>query len=152
MTKNSVEQKTKSPGIVMRFYRIMRFFEEHHCYILAKLVCYTIRILFACVIPPTVQIGKGCRMPHGLGIVIHQGAIIGDNTSIYQHVTIAGSGGGVPTVGCNCFIGTGAFLHGPIHVGDNVKIGANAVVLTDIPENSTAVGVPAKIIKRKDVL
>ena len=150
MLENTVREVKYGPGIVIRLYRIMRFFQLHHCRILAKGMCCIIRILFACVIPPTAELGKGCRMPHGLGIVIHHRAIVGDNTTIYQHVTIAGSGGGVPRIGSNCIIGAGAFLHGAIALGNNVKIGANAVVLSDIPDNCTAVGIPAKIVKGKE--
>ena len=132
---------------IMRLYHLMRFFQTHHCPLCAKAVCYTIRVIFGCVIPPTVILKKGVRFGHALGIVLHHRCVIGENTIIYQHVTIAGSGGGVPTIGSNCVIGTGAFMHGPITIGNNVKIGANAVVLTDLPDNCTAVGVPAKIVR-----
>ena len=131
---------TKNPGVVMKLYRIMSFLQRHKFFMMAKLMCYIIRILFGCIIPPTVIIGKNCRMPHGLGIVLHHKTTIGDNTVIYQHVTI---GGGEPnTIGSNCIIGTGAFIKGPITIGNNVHIGANAVVLQNIPDNCTVVGVP----------
>lgn len=83
---------------------------------------------------------------HGIGIVLHQYSKIGDGTKICQNVTI-GNGMG-PKVGKNCIIGSGACVLGDITVGDNVKIGVNAVVLHDIPDNCTAVGVPARIIKK----
>ncbi len=138
----------KKTSLIMRLYYLMRFFQTHKCYFGAKAVCYVIRILFNCAIPPTVILKEGAHFGHALGIVLHQNCVIGEDTVIYQHVTIAGSGGGVPVIGCNCLIGAGAFLHGPIKIGNNVKIGANAVVLTDIPSNCTAVGVPAKIIRQ----
>ena len=139
---------TNSPTFVMRLYRLMRFFQTHQCPHLAQAVCYAIRILFGCIIPPTVVLKEGVRFGHALGIALHHEVVIGENTTIYQHVTIAGSGGGVPQIGRNCVIGTGAFLHGPIKIGDYAKIGANAVVLSDVPAYCTAVGVPAKIVKR----
>lgn len=86
-------------------------------------------------------------MPHGIGIVIHQWSEIGENTKIYQHVTIGNANG--PKIGRNCVIGSGACILGNIVIGDNCNIGANAVVLTSVPDNCTAVGVPAKIISRK---
>ena len=139
----------RKSSFIIRLYRIMRFFQTHRCYLLAKIMCYVIRVIFGCVIPPEVILKDGVRFGHALGIVLHHKCVIGENTTIYQHVTIAGSGGGVPTIGRNCVIGTGAFLHGPIKIGNYVKIGANAVVLTDIPDNCTAVGIPAKIVKTR---
>lgn len=89
-------------------------------------------------------------LPHGLnGIIIAHYAHIGKNCTIFQQVTIAqGSNKTAATIGDNCFIGAGARIIGNVIIGDNVKIGANAVVLSDIPSNSTAVGVPARIIKK----
>ena len=132
-------------GIVMRFYRIMRFFQEHKCFLLAKGVCYTIRILFSCAIPPTTILKKDVRIAHGIGIVLHQDTVIGERTVIYQNVTVGNVGG--PKIGSDCILGAGCVILGPIKIGNNVKIGANAVVLTDIPDNCTAVGVPAKIVR-----
>ena len=132
-------------GIVMRFYRVMRFFQEHKCFLLAKIVCYTIRILFSCAIPPTAILKDEVCIAHGLGIVLHQNSVIGERTVIYQNVTVGGVGG--PKIGSDCILGTGCVILGNIKIGNNVKIGANAVVLTDIPDNSTAVGVPAKIVR-----
>lgn len=85
---------------------------------------------------------------HFYGIVIHQKSRIGENTLIYQNVTLGGrKGSSGPIVGKNCVIGSGACILGDIKIGDNVKIGANAVVLKDIPDNCTVVGVPARIVK-----
>ena len=142
----------KKPTLIMQLYKLMRFFQTHKCYLCAKVMCYTIRVIFVCAIPPTVILKEGAHFGHALGIVLHQDCVIGENTVIYQHVTIAGSGGGVPRIGRNCVIGAGAFLHGPIKIEDNAKIGANAVVLIDVPSGCTAVRVPAKIIKRDPVL
>ena len=107
-----------------------------------------IRFLFNCELPCGVVMGSGTELMHGgLGIVIHQKAVIGSNCKIYQHVTIAGSSdGGVPVVGNNVLIGTGAFLMGDIKIGDNAKIGAHTVVLTDVPPGKTIVGQKGKIL------
>lgn len=89
-------------------------------------------------------------LPHGLnGIIISEKAKIGSNVIIYQQVTIGGSEQGAPVIGDNCMIGTGAKVIGKVKIGNNVKIGANAVVVSDIPDNATAVGVPAIVVKVK---
>ena len=87
---------------------------------------------------------------HPIGIVIHQNAIIGSNTIIYQNVTIGRRNGNKeesPIIGKNCIIGAGACVLGNIKIGNNVKIGANSVVVTDVPDNCTVVGIPGEIIK-----
>lgn len=86
-----------------------------------------------------------------MGVVIGETAEVGDNVTLYHGVTLGGTGKDKgkrhPTVGNNVIIGSGAKVLGPISIGDNVKIGANAVVLNDVPDNSTAVGIPAKVVK-----
>ena len=134
-------------GVVVRLYRIMRFFQERKCFFLAKVMCYTIRILFGCAIPPTTILKEGVRIAHGIGIVLHQDTVIGERTVIYQNVTVGNAGG--PKIGADCILGAGCVILGNIKIGNNVKIGANAVVLQDVPDNCTAVGVPARIIKRE---
>ena len=92
---------------------------------------------------------------HGMGVVIGETAEIGDNCTIYQGVTLGGTGKDVgkrhPTLGNNVMVGAGAKVLGPFNIGDNTKIAANAVVLKEIPEQSTAVGIPAKVVKREGV-
>lgn len=127
-------------SIIIRIYRISRFFYTHHCKILAKVFYAFNYLLFNCVIPASADLGKGCNIAHGVGIVIHHEAVIGENTKIYQNVTIGSKG---IHIGCNCYIGTGAVIME--NLGDNVQIGANAVVTKPIPSNCIAVGVPAKI-------
>ena len=91
------------------------------------------------------------NIAHFHGIVIHHKSTIGDNTVIYQNVTLGGRNGKPgPRVGKNCVIGAGACILGDIEIGNNVNIGANAVVLENIPDNCTAVGVPARIIKHNE--
>lgn len=97
-------------------------------------------------IPLNCNIDGGLVIPHPNGIVIHPDAVIGPNCLIFQQVTLAGGPGGAPIISGHVDIGAGAKLIGGIRVGQHVKIGANAVVLTDLPDYCTAVGVPAKII------
>ena len=108
------------------------------------------RIVFACDIPRTVSIGKNTIFSHsGLGVVIHSNAIIGNNCKIYQNVTIGGRGDrGTPKIGNNVFIGAGSTVLGGVKIGDNAKIGAMTLVLDDVAENQTVVGVPAKVVKK----
>lgn len=103
-------------------------------------------------IHPGATIGKGLVIDHGTGVVIGETAEIGDNCTIYQGVTLGGTGKDVgkrhPTLGNNVLVGAGAKVLGPINVSDNSKIAANAVVLKDISENSTAVGIPARVVRQ----
>lgn len=100
----------------------------------------------------TTQIDGGLLIPHPNGIVIHPQAQIGANCLIFQQVTLGTVSGrrGAPRLGIHVDIGAGARILGPVNIGDHTVIGANAVVLTDVPPHSTAVGVPARIIKRKE--
>ena len=104
-------------------------------------------------IHPAAKIGKGLFIDHGCAVVIGETTIIGDNCTIYQGVTLGGTGKHVgkrhPTIGNNVMIGAGAKVLGPVVIGDNTKVAAGAVVLKDIPENSTAVGIPARVVRSK---
>ena len=107
------------------------------------------RVLLSCDIPYTVKIGHGTTFVHnGLGCVVNGDAVIGDNCRILQNVTIGGRGdnSGVPIIGNDVLIGAGACVLGGVKIGDGAKIGANAVVVKDVPSGSTAVGIPAKIV------
>ena len=103
-------------------------------------------------IHPGATIGKGFCIDHGMGVVIGETAEIGDNCTLYQGVTLGGTGKDVgkrhPTLGNNVMVGAGAKVLGPLTIGSNSKIAANAVVLHPVPENSTAVGIPAKVVRR----
>ena len=103
-------------------------------------------------IHPGATIGRGLVIDHGTGVVIGETAEVGDNCTIYQGVTLGGTGKDVgkrhPTIGNDVLIGAGAKVLGPFRVGDGAKIAANAVVLEAIPEDSTAVGIPARVVKR----
>lgn len=118
----------------------------------ARAVSQLARFLTGIEIHPAARIGKGLFIDHGMGVVIGETAEIGDNCTLYQGVTLGGtgkdSGKRHPTLGNNVLVGSGAKVLGPLTIADNCKIAAGAVVLTDIPENSTAVGIPARIVRR----
>lgn len=106
-------------------------------------------------IHPGAQIGEGLFIDHGHGVVIGETAIIGDNVTLYQGVTLGGTGKEKgkrhPTLGNNVMVGAGAKVLGSVTIGDNVKIGAGSVVLKDVPNNSTVVGVPGRVIVQNDI-
>ncbi|NLE64635.1 MAG: serine O-acetyltransferase [Elusimicrobia bacterium] len=103
-------------------------------------------------IHPGAQLGTGILIDHGMGVVIGETAIVGDNVTLYQGVTLGGTGKETgkrhPTLGKNIVVGAGAKILGNITIGDNAYIGANAVVLRDVPPNSTVVGVPGHVTKQ----
>ena len=121
---------------------------------MARLISQLGRFFTGIEIHPGAKIGRGLFMDHGMGIVIGETAEVGDNVTIYHGVTLGGTGKDKgkrhPTVGDNVIIGSGAKVLGPINIGNNSKIGANAVVVKDVPAYSTAVGIPAKNIERKE--
>lgn len=110
------------------------------------------RLLTGIEIHPGAQIGKGLFIDHGMGVVIGETSIVGDNVTLFQGVTLGGTGKETgkrhPTVGNNVVIGAGAKVLGNINIGSNSYIGANAVILRDVPENSTVVGVPGHVTKQ----
>lgn len=109
------------------------------------------QIILGIILPKRTQIGGGLRIYHYSGIVLNPNVKIGKNCSIRQGVTIGNrrSENDCPIIGDNCNIGAGAKILGSICIGNNVSIGANAVVLNDVPDNATAIGVPARIILKK---
>ena len=118
----------------------------------ARAISQTAKFFTGIEIHPGATIGKGLVIDHGSGVVIGETAEIGDNCTLYQGVTLGGTGKDLgkrhPTLGNNVLVGAGAKVLGPIVIDDNSKIAANAVVLKDIPENSTAVGIPARIARQ----
>ncbi len=102
-------------------------------------------------IHPGATIGRGLVIDHGTGVVIGETAEIGDNCTIYQGVTLGGTGKDTgkrhPTLGDNVMVGAGAKVLGPVNIGNNVKVASGAVVLEDLPEDSTAVGIPARVVR-----
>lgn len=133
-------------------HRLSHWYWKHNLYFLARLNSNIARHRTGIEIHPGAVIGKGLVIDHGTGVVIGETAIIGDNCVIYHGVTLGGTGKQHakrhPTIGNNIFIGAGAKLLGNITIGDNTKIGANAVVLHDCEADSVLVGIPA-IDKRK---
>ncbi len=125
---------------------------EHDLKLLGRAISQISRHRTGIEIHPGAKIGKRLVIDHGMGIVIGETAEIGDDCLIYHGVTLGGtgkdSGKRHPTIGNNVLIGTGAKVLGPFTVGDNSRIAANSVVLKEIPPDSTAVGVPARIVKR----
>ncbi len=141
------------PGVhAIFFYRISNSFYKMKLKLLARLISNIGRFFTGVEIHPGATIGKRLFIDHGLGIVIGETAIIGDDVTLYHQVTLGGtgkeSGKRHPTVGNNVYISGGAKVLGSINIGDNVKVGANAVVLKDVPNDCTVVGIPAKIVRR----
>ncbi|MBR5527707.1 MAG: serine O-acetyltransferase [Clostridia bacterium] len=134
------------------YHRIAHFFYKHNMKFIARLISQNARFLTGVEIHPGATIGRGLLIDHGAGVVIGETAVVGDNCTIYQGVTLGGTGKDTgkrhPTIGNNVLIGSGAKVLGPFTVGNNVKIAAGAVVLNEIPDDCTAVGVPARIISR----
>ncbi|MCI6487760.1 MAG: serine O-acetyltransferase EpsC [Candidatus Limivicinus sp.] len=140
------------PGVrAVRSHRKAHWCYEHGLKFLARLISQRSRHRTGIEIHPGAKIGKRLVIDHGMGIVIGETAEIGDDCLIYHGVTLGGTGKDVgkrhPTIGNNVLIGTGAKVLGPFKVGDNSRIAANSVVLSEIPPNSTAVGVPARVVK-----
>lgn len=136
-------------------HRVAHKLHEREHYFAARAISQTARFFTGIEIHPAAKIGKGLVIDHGMGVVIGETAEIGDNCTIYQGVTLGGTGKDVgkrhPTLGNNVLVGAGAKVLGPFTIGDNTKIAANAVVLDEIPDDCTAVGIPAKIVKREGV-
>ena len=132
-------------------HRIAHVFYKCRLYFIARLISQTSRAITGIEIHPGAKIGRGLFIDHGMGIVIGETAVIGDHCTIYQNVTLGGTGKDKgkrhPTIGDNVMIGAGAKVLGPFTVGSNSKIAANAVVLSEVPENSTCVGVPARVVR-----
>ena len=134
-------------------YRLAHRIHENGHPFAARAISQTARFITGIEIHPAATIGKGLVIDHGMGVVIGETAEIGDNCTLYQGVTLGGTGKDVgkrhPTLGDNVMVGAGAKVLGPFRIGDNTKIAAGAVVLSEIPDQSTAVGIPAKVVKRQ---
>lgn len=134
-------------------YRRANWFYRHGMFTIARMISQHSRKKTGIEIHPGATIGKGLFIDHGMGVVIGETTVIGDNCLIYQGATLGGTGKDKgkrhPTLGDNVLVGAGAKVLGPFKVGSNVKIAANAVVLNAIPDDCTAVGVPARVVKRK---
>ena len=124
-------------------------------YFPARAVSQLAKFITGIEIHPGATIGRGLVIDHGSGVVIGETAEIGDNCTLYQGVTLGGTGKDTgkrhPTLGNNVMVGAGAKVLGPFRIGDNAKIAAGAVVLEEIPANATAVGIPARVVRRDGV-
>lgn len=141
------------PGFkAIRKYRKAHWFFNHKMYFIARAISQSASRRTGIEIHPGAQIGRRFFIDHGTGIVIGETTVIGDDVTIYQGVTLGGTGKDVgkrhPTIGNHVMIGSGAKVLGPITVGSNTNIAAGAVVIDNIPENATAVGVPARVVRR----
>ena len=142
------------PGIwAVIWHRLSHFFYKHNIKFIARWISQCVRFWTGIEIHPGATIGRGLFIDHGMGVVIGETTIIGNDCTIYQGVTLGGTGKEKgkrhPTLGNNVMIGSGAKVLGPFTVGDNSKIAAGAVVLSEVPPNSTCVGVPARVVKRE---
>lgn len=135
------------------FWRLGKKIDRLNVPVIPRLFELLVYLLCNCSIPVSAEIGEGTICGHrGIGVVVHPEATVGKNCILRAHVVIGGKGGGIegaPRIGDNVEIGAGAKILGPISIGDNASIGANAVVLLDVPENATAMGVPAKIVVKE---
>lgn len=132
-------------------YRIAHLFYINNFRFIARIISQISRFFTGIEIHPAAIIGRGLLIDHGMGVVIGETAIIGDNCTIFHGVTLGGTGKERgkrhPTLCDNVFVGAGAKILGNIVIGNNVKIGANAVVLHNVPDGATAVGMPARVVK-----
>ena len=147
------------PGVkAVFFHKISNFFYKAGFDLVARIISQTVRFFTGIEIHPGAKIGKNLFIDHGMGVVIGETSEIGDNVTIYHAVTLGGSSPSIdserqrhekrhPTIGNDVVIGSGAQIIGPIKVGNNARIAANAVVVKDVPENATMVGIPAKAVK-----
>ena len=141
------------PGLkAIRLHRVANRLYKKNMFFAARWVSQRASKKTGIEIHPAVKIGKRFFIDHGTGVVIGETAEIGDDVTIYQGVTLGGTGKDTgkrhPTIGNGVMIGSGAKILGPFKVGDNSNIASGAVVLDEIPPNSTAVGVPARVVKR----
>ena len=147
------------PGVkAVFFHQISNFFYKAGFDLIARIISQTVRFFTGIEIHPGAKIGKNLFIDHGMGVVIGETSEIGDNVTIYHAVTLGGSSPSIdserqrhekrhPTIGNDVVVGSGAQIIGPIKVGNNARIASNAVVVKDVPENATMVGIPAKAVK-----
>ena len=153
--RNALEILLLYPGVhALIWYRVAHFFYKIHFRFTARLISTITRFFTQIEIHPAAKIGKNLFIDHGCGVVIGETTIIGDNCTIYQNATLGGTGKEHnkrhPTLKDNVIVGAGAKVLGNITIGNNVKIGANTVVLKDIPDDCTVVGV-GRIVNAKEV-
>ena len=143
------------PGIqAILLYRLSHWLHELDIVFFPRFISHLARFLTGIEIHPGAKIGRRVFIDHGMGIVIGETAVIGNNCLLYQGVTLGGTGKEQgkrhPTLGCNVTVGAGAKILGNIKIGSNARVGAATVVLRDVPVNCTVVGIPARIVSQRD--
>ena len=141
------------PGVhALALHRLAKWLWRNRVPLLPRFLSHLGRFLTGIEIHPGATIGKGVFIDHGMGVVIGETAIVGDYCLIYQNVTLGGTGKQTgkrhPTLGSNVVVGAGAKVLGNINIGDDVRVGAGSIVLRDVPDDSTVVGVPGRIVSR----
>ncbi len=150
--RNALEVLTYAGLHAITSHRVAHFFWRHGLKFIARLTSQVNRFLTGIEIHPGAKVGKGFFIDHGMGVVIGETAEVGDNCLLYHGVTLGGTSlekkKRHPTLGENVVVGAGAKILGAISVGDNCHIGANAVVLRDVPPGSIVVGIPGRVAVR----
>lgn len=151
--RNSLEVLVCYPGIwALIWHKPAHFLYKHNMKLLARVISQLTRFFTGIEIHPGATIGRRCFIDHGMAVVIGETTEIGDDVTLYQGVTLGGtgkdSGKRHPTIGNRVIVSSGAKVLGPFKVGDDVKIGSGSIVLKEIPPGCTVVGIPGKIVKR----
>ncbi len=151
--RNGLEALLCYPGVwALIWHKPANWMYRHHLKLLARILSQRVRHKTGIEIHPGATIGRRCFIDHGMGIVIGETTEIGDDCTIYQGVTLGGTGKDTgkrhPTIGDRVIVSSGAKVLGPFHVGNDVKIGSGSVVLKEIPDGCTVVGVPGRVVRR----
>ncbi len=151
--RNSLEVLVCYPGIwALIWHKPAHFLYKHNLKFLARVISQMTRFFTGIEIHPGATIGRRCFIDHGMAVVIGETTEIGDDVTLYQGVTLGGTGKDTgkrhPTIGNRVIVSSGARVLGPFKVGDDVKIGAGSIVLNEIPPGCTVVGIPGKIVRR----
>lgn len=152
--RNGLEVLLCYPGVwALIFHRPAHFLHKHGFKLIARIISQLARFLTGVEIHPGATIGRRCFIDHGMGIIIGETTEIGDDCILYQGVTLGGTGKDVgkrhPTLGDRVMVSSGAKVLGPFKVGNDVKIGSGAVVLKEVPDGCTVVGIPGTIVRRR---
>ena len=153
--RNWLEVLLCYPGVqAILFYRLAHWLQRLDIPFFPRFLAHIARFLTGIEIHPGAKIGSRVFIDHGMGVVIGETAVIGNNCLLYQGVTLGGTGKEQgkrhPTLGCNVTVGAGAKILGNINIGSNARVGAGAVVVKDVPANSTVVGIPGRIVSQRD--
>jgi serine O-acetyltransferase len=152
---NTLEILLAYPGFHARqWHRLAHTLFNWHVPVLPRLISHISRFLTGIEIHPGATIGEGFFVDHGMGVVIGETSVIGDNVTLYQGVTLGGTSQQKkkrhPTLGNNVVVGVGAQVIGDITIGDNAKVGAGSVVISSVPPNATVVGVPGRVVAMRN--